>query len=639
MPRRLVVGVNDLATVRPDLVPEALFDATSVHSGSHSKMRWRCESGHEYDALVKGRVAGSGCPYCSNKAVLAGFNDLATTRPDLSSEAMFDASTVTAGSNKRLPWCCHLGHEYEATVTSRVRGRGCPYCSSRQVLPGFNDLATTRPDLAAEADFDATTVTSGSHRKMPWRCARGHSWTASPDQRSDDSGCPICSGRRLQIGVNDLATTHPQMAAQALFDPTTVKAGSHSKLLWRCEHGHEWEAVVASRSAGRGCPFCSGNRLLSGFNDLETLFPQVAAEALFDASQVNAYSKKKLPWRCSQGHGWEAQVSSRTSGGKGCPYCSSRLLAVGETDLASRFPEVAAEALFDPTTVSAFSGARRRWRCSLGHEWTAPVSSRASGHGCPYCSGNQVLPGFNDLATTHPELAEEALFDASTVSKGSGKKLRWRCSLGHEWEAVVSNRAGNDAGCVYCTGRKALPGFNDLASLFPAIAQQALFDATQVTSGSGRRLPWRCSEGHEWKASPNARVNGSGCPSCAKFGFNPGQPAWLYLLHHEAWDMLQIGITNDIHRRLREHGKNGWVTLDARGPMDGVLVQQLERDALRFLAKGRMVKLSPSTPSRGAHQGKPGSRGEAWIAREYLVTKISDLVRDLNEWEDAPTDD
>lgn len=635
MARGLVAGVNDVATVRPDLVDEALFDAALVHSGSHSKVRWRCKSGHEYEAVVKSRVAGSGCPYCANKAVLAGFNDLATLRPDLAAEATFDATTVTAGSNKKLGWRCRLGHEWVTTVAERSSGSGCPYCSGNRTLAGFNDLATKRPDLASEAVFDATTVTSGSKKKLPWRCSDGHTWRASPQQRNSGSGCPVCAKRGLHSGVTDLATNHPELVAQALFDATTVTAGSHKKMPWRCEKGHQWEAEVASRAAGRGCPFCSGNRVLPGFNDLQSKYPDIAAEALFDASQVNAYAKKKLPWRCKRGHEWEAQVTSRTSGGKGCPYCSSRLLSIGESDLASRFPDIASEALFDPTSVSAFSSARKRWRCSLGHEWEAQVSSRTNGSGCPFCSGNRVLPGFNDLATTHPELSKQALFDPTSVTKGSHKQLPWRCDLGHEWQAVVSNRAGNDAGCVYCTGRKALPGFNDLASQYPPLAKEALFDATQVTTGSRKKGLWRCSEGHEWTAPVSERVSGHGCPSCAKYGFNPDQPAWLYLLRHEDWDMLQIGITNNVPRRMREHGKNGWTALDVRGPMDGQLAQDLERDLIAFLRSGKGLDLSPSSPSRVDYRGKPGKKGEAWRAEEYRVPRISELVNDLGQWQDS----
>ena len=68
-----------------------------------------------------------------------------------------------AGSHKKMSWKCDLGHRWNAQVGSRASGTGCAICSGKVVLIGFNDLVTTRPDLAAQADgWDSTTLTSGS---------------------------------------------------------------------------------------------------------------------------------------------------------------------------------------------------------------------------------------------------------------------------------------------------------------------------------------------------------------------------------------------------------------------------------------------------------------------------------------------
>ena len=78
------------------------------------------------------------------------------------------------------------------------------------------------------------------------------------------------------------------------------------------------------------------------------------------------------------------------------------------------------------------------------------------------------------LAETHPELAAQAVgWDPISVRAGNGKKVRWRCSLGHEFLAVIANRASLDSGCPFCSGRKVLKGFNDLVTKFPSIADEA----------------------------------------------------------------------------------------------------------------------------------------------------------------------
>ena len=98
---------------------------------------------------------------------------LSVTHPELASEAVgWDPTTISRGSNKKLLWRCPRDHEYEMTAHSRTgQNSGCPYCAGKRVLPGFNDLATTHPQFAKEADgWDPTIVTAGSHEIKNWKC-------------------------------------------------------------------------------------------------------------------------------------------------------------------------------------------------------------------------------------------------------------------------------------------------------------------------------------------------------------------------------------------------------------------------------------------------------------------------------------
>jgi hypothetical protein len=176
----------------------------------------------------------------------------------------WDPTTINAGSSKKLGWKCELGHRWKAQVDSRTRGNGCPVCSGKAVLSGFNDLATINSQIAAQADgWDPTTVTFGSNKKLGWKCELGHRWKAQVNNRTSGNGCPVCSGNTVLFGFNDLATTHPEIAGQACgWDPTNVIAGSHKKLSWQCELGHQWRAQIKDRTTGRGCPSCA----VSGFD-------------------------------------------------------------------------------------------------------------------------------------------------------------------------------------------------------------------------------------------------------------------------------------------------------------------------------------------------------------------------------------
>lgn len=131
-----------------------------------------------------------------------------------------------------------------------------------------------------------------------------------------------------------------------------------------------------------------------------------------------------------------------------------------------------------PQTVSYGSQRKMWWRCEKGHSWQTAVYVRTSGAGCPICGGKMVQKGFNDLASFYPALAKEwdaeknGALSPEAVTPASNRKAWWKCPLGHSYSAVISSRALRGSDCPYCTGSKALAGFNDLAAKAPEVRQQ-----------------------------------------------------------------------------------------------------------------------------------------------------------------------
>ena len=619
-------GINDLATVNPELAMQAYgWDPKTVTEYSHQKVAWKCSLNHQWEARVSERSKGNGCPYCSGHRVMVGFNDLATLHPVIAAQADgWDPSTVVAFSNKKVAWKCDVGHRWEAWIGNRAKGSGCPICSGLVVLAGFNDLLTTHPELAEQADgWDPATVNRGSSKRFIWKCSFGHKWKTSVGDRTSGKGCPACSNRTVVVGFNDLATTNPELAAEADgWDATTVVGKSGKKMKWKCTIGHSWSASIDNRAKGTGCPICSNRTVVVGFNDLATTNPELAAEADgWNPTEVVAYSNKNANWKCSKSHRWSAQISSRSMG-NGCPYCSGRFVEFGVSDLATMNPELAVQADgWDPTTLSAFSNKKVRWKCHLQHNWEAPVASRSSGSGCPICSGQMVLAGFNDLATKNARLAKQADgWDPSTVTAHTNKRLAWKCKLGHTWKATVKNRYRSD-GCPICSNKKLLVGFNDLATTNPELASQAVgWDPKSIFANSNKSFTWRCDAGHQWKTTANTRSAGKGCPSCAESGFNPSKDGWFYLIENDSRGMFQIGISNFPENRLESHSNGGWEVLELRGPMEGLLVQQLERSALNAL------KLRGAVLGRRGSLEKFDGHTEAWTKASLNVTSIKQIL-------------
>ena len=205
---------------------------------------------------------------------------------------------------------------------------GCPYCSNREVLKGFNDLETKFPEIAKEADgWDPSELIAGSIKKMSWKCSLGHSYSAKVINRTFSSkGCPYCVNQKVLKGFNDLETKFPEIAKEADgWDPATVIAGGKKTMSWKCDLGHRWKAKVEKRVGENktNCPYCSNQKVLKGFNDLETKFPEIAKEANgWDPATVIAGSGKRMSWRCSKNHIWNTPISNRTSSRTSCPKCA-----------------------------------------------------------------------------------------------------------------------------------------------------------------------------------------------------------------------------------------------------------------------------------------------------------------------------
>jgi hypothetical protein len=282
--QRVVAGLNSLADLMPKIAADwdqaANGDLTPfmVTPGANIKVGWIDDNGHHYDAWIPNRtLQGTGCPFCAAKAVLAGHNDLTTTHPQLAAlwddEANGDrkVTQVSAGNSKdNIHLRCDKGHAFIRTPANLVSTEGrCPTCHGCKVIPGVNDLATLRPDVAAwwhphmNGDLTPEMVTPGSGRRVWWLCDDGHEFPADIDYRCRQKNrtCSVDTGWWLLRGVNDIATKEPDLAtdwnsAMNGIQPSQTVATNHP-WWWTCAYGHDQHATVASRRRAGGCTDCA----------------------------------------------------------------------------------------------------------------------------------------------------------------------------------------------------------------------------------------------------------------------------------------------------------------------------------------------------------------------------------------------
>ncbi|WP_166879121.1 zinc-ribbon domain-containing protein [Salinibacterium sp. ZJ450] len=155
MNTRIQPGVNDLTTLRPELLDEWDWDMnivlpSEIGPHTHLMIHWRCARRHPYTVAPAQRSKGQGCPYCANKRVWSGFNDIVARQPLMSTEWSVRNPTsphlILPGGEKHQ-WTCAYGHEHAQTVTNRIRSRGCPLCPRHNrilVRPAGNSKAGSR---------------------------------------------------------------------------------------------------------------------------------------------------------------------------------------------------------------------------------------------------------------------------------------------------------------------------------------------------------------------------------------------------------------------------------------------------------------------------------------------------------------
>ncbi len=401
------------------------------------------------------------------------------------------------------------------------------------------------------------TVTPGSGKKVWWRCTNcTHEWSAMIRNRTRGTGCPPCSlqvtRQKHRISAvtkrGSLATFNPKIAGEwhpsknFSLTPTEIPHGSDQVVWWLCSQGHEWEARIAHRARGIGCPICSGKKA-SQSNNLAVRYPDLAREwhstknGDLKPTDVMPHSGMKVWWQCQRGHEWQTRVYERyRKGPRPCPFCAHRR-AGEDYNLAVRFPHIAKEwhptknRSLTPETVTPGSERKAWWCCERGHDWLARIAQRTkSNTGCPICSRREpardktLAMRDKNLAILYPALAAQwhptknGPLTPSDVRAQSSLLIWWRCAYGHDWQTRIAHRSGG-SGCPFCSGRKACRE-NSLAVLHPALAKEwhpsknGSLTPEAVRPAAGQKVWWQCQRGHEWQAAMYTRTTGHGCPLC-----------------------------------------------------------------------------------------------------------------------------
>lgn len=332
---------------------------------------------------------------------------------------------VTPGVNDLYTWCNNSGDEGKRILSNWVGA------------------------LEDKTPIDIKKISFGSNKLVYWKCNKGHYWTESVNSRTNQlKGCPVCSGKRIVQGYNDLETWCKENNMEYLISEwvgldennnvisiNQVSYGMKKRVQWKCKYGHKWCVGILNRTRHRSkCPICV-NKGIKGKDDLLTWCKNDAergqkiinewtgiteSEHIINIDEIKPKSTTILKWKCKYGHEWYTQLAHRTLHKTDCPYCANRSIDIGFNDLESYCIKNNLEYLIDEwvglsennetvciQNFSYGSGKRIWWKCKHKHKWIAAITSRVSGTGCPYCTSKgtsypeQLI--FNTLKQIYPD--------------------------------------------------------------------------------------------------------------------------------------------------------------------------------------------------------------------------------------------
>lgn len=226
----LVEGKNDLLSQNPMLARDWDYEENApllpqqITVSNNKRVSWICKDcGTKWKATVAHRNSGRGCPKCGIGKMISSRlskkiekeGSLLEKYPQIAAEWNYEKNAplrpeeLTAHSGKKVWWRCKVCYtEWEAYVSNRVKGHGCPTCfkeeqakrSIRSGLKHSGSIRESNPEVLEKWDYNKNIdvspdmVSKGSHKKVWWICSNcGCSWEAMVSNIVKGRGCPECA--------------------------------------------------------------------------------------------------------------------------------------------------------------------------------------------------------------------------------------------------------------------------------------------------------------------------------------------------------------------------------------------------------------------------------------------------------------
>jgi len=306
---------ESFAELHPELMDEYdsvnIIDPYKVFANCKDSVEWICKDcGHHWNATFALRHAGGGkCPVCNRSVLIPDKNSFAAVYPEFvkywadSNERKADEVFYNSSEWFRVI-CPVCGNEHGAYLDDFVNGDSCPYCKSIRLSPETNSLRVLYPDIAKRwspnNSFGPEMVLPTSCERVKWICdtCNGEYGALIKDIIEGIDECPYCKGTRVLPGFNSVKALYPNIAKRWSpnndYDSDMMLPTSCERVKWICDTcTGEYSARVKDVVNGEDeCPYCSGKKVLPGFNSFADKHPDLVAEM----DEVANYLLSKSPY-------------------------------------------------------------------------------------------------------------------------------------------------------------------------------------------------------------------------------------------------------------------------------------------------------------------------------------------------------
>jgi hypothetical protein len=422
-------------------------------------LEWQCKKGHRWQASYTVIAQGAWCMQCAKRDY--NLKQMMEYAKEFGGTLL---STVFINFNTKYIWQCKNGHRWSQLFPHLKKSGWCRACKAEKINAFF--FERIRKKVEQRGGKLLSKKYQGSLGYLQLQCSAQHRWKANAQNILSGYWCKKCAGSERN-NISTFQKIATQRGGKCL---TKKYVNKHTKLLFQCSHGHQWEAAPGNILKGTWCLICSRKK-----NKTDTDWHKVMQQA------------SKLFFK------------------KNTMFSIQKLATAGGIDLANHLAKIRGGRCLAKTYTH--SRTKMQWQCQIKHTWLAPLEFISQGSWCPFCSGVARYT-LDDMRKWALKKNGQCL---STEYLGIENKLRWQCAKGHQWDATPSH-IKKGSWCTTCNGGVKL-SIEYMQQLAEKRGGKCL---SNVYHNKSTKLQWQCAKGHQWFTSYSIVYKGSWCPKCGK---------------------------------------------------------------------------------------------------------------------------